>query len=153
MAITGLMSNLSLAKRNTFRPIIRAVTLAAGLGRLVVVRGSGGDRGNGIKRGQRPASRTGRRVWTMSTLSLRPLAATTTDGIIHFTRRCVFLSAWNSASSEAFSTVWFSVMLQLLLGKRKKKKKKRHWADNTQVMNSNFYSIILHLQTFQSCKL
>lgn len=48
MAIKGPMSNLPLVKRNTFRLIIRAVTLAAGLSRLVV-RGSGWDRGNGIR--------------------------------------------------------------------------------------------------------
>lgn len=48
MAIKGPMSNLPLVKRNAFRPIIRAVTWAAGLGRLVV-RGSGWDGGNRIR--------------------------------------------------------------------------------------------------------
>lgn len=113
MAIKGLMSNLSLVKEDRSGLSIGAVTLAAAPSRYVVVRGTGWDTGNGIKGEEAvQAFITGCQLWTMSTFPEQGLAASTTDSIIHFTRHCVFLSAWNSASSEAFSTLWFSMMLK-----------------------------------------
>lgn len=67
MAIKGLTSNLSSVRENRSRLIIGAVTLAAGLGRYVVVHGCGSDRGNGDKRwGGRTGFLTGCQSWTMS---------------------------------------------------------------------------------------
>lgn len=76
MAIKGLTSNLSSVRENRSRLIIGAVTLAAGLGRYVVVRGCGSDRGNGDKRwGGCTGFLTGCQSRTMSSffLSRRPL--------------------------------------------------------------------------------
>lgn len=145
MAIKGLTSNLSSVRENRSRLIIGAVTLAAGLGRYVVVHGCGSDRGNGDKRwGGRTGFLTGCQSWTMSSFfPEQALAATTADSIIHFTRCCVFLSAQNSASSEAFSTLWFPVLCCST------SRKKAYRADKSQVMNYNFYSVIIrHLHAF-----
>lgn len=98
MPLKGLMSNLSFVKENRSRLIMWAVTLAAGLCRHVVVHSlasQSSDYGTPFF--------ASCHQWTMVVFHKHELAATTTDGIIHF----VFLSAQNYASFEAFCSLWF----------------------------------------------
>ena len=70
-------------------------------------------------------------------------AATTADSIIHFTRCCVFLSAQNSASSEAFSTLWFPVLCCSTSRKKKKRTERishRWWITISTVLSSGIYT-------------
>lgn len=104
MALKGLMPNVSFVKENRSCLIMWAVTLAAGLCRHVVVHSlasQSSDYGTPFL--------AGCHQWTMVVFHKHELAATTTDGIIHF----VFLSAQIYASFEAFSSLWFSLMQQL----------------------------------------